>query len=259
MTSVGYNERSWGIDVISNANSILDGQSRPIARAGGEISLKAPNGRTIFPDVVLFGDHDGFHIRQGWELKFPDTPIDDHDLIKSAMEKATRIGVDSFLIWNVNEARMFIRDSHNKTGFRLKKEWGPLGIRSRKMVRSEKAKWLELLRKIIDDLNDFFEANSFSPLTLDKSFSDHLFADIIERYAPLAGRSIKDISNKNAQQDAMISRWWREKSVDYGEKPSQSINFDILANIHITGWLNRFLFCHLLKKTHSKAKKNRVH
>lgn len=75
-----YNERSWGIDVISEINRIIQTQHRPIRRAGGERTITAATGR-LFPDVLLFSDQAQARIIQGWELKMPDTPITDSTLL----------------------------------------------------------------------------------------------------------------------------------------------------------------------------------
>lgn len=70
-----YNERAWAIDVISYINSIVSDDSS-IKRAGGEFSLHG-NGQALFPDILLFGGNGISEVLQGWELKMPDTSIDD--------------------------------------------------------------------------------------------------------------------------------------------------------------------------------------
>ena len=107
MPVVNINERSWGIDLISCINEFLIDKELVIKRAGGENSLKAPK-NTMFPDVLLFGDSQSARVLQGWELKMPDTDIDDEEFINNAHTKAKILKLNSFLLWNVNYARLYM-------------------------------------------------------------------------------------------------------------------------------------------------------
>ena len=60
-------------------------------RAGGEYSLSEQEERTLFPDVILFGDDQGVRVRHGWELKFPDTQITNDEFYDNARTKAQKI------------------------------------------------------------------------------------------------------------------------------------------------------------------------
>ena len=71
-----YNERSWGIDLISEINHYASARDRKIKRAGGEITVSLGTER-LFPDVLLYGEVTIASIILGWELKFPDTSITD--------------------------------------------------------------------------------------------------------------------------------------------------------------------------------------
>lgn len=103
-----YNERAWAIDLISEINRLSAVRSRTIQRAGGEWGLSAQSvGNVIFPDVLLFGDSSQSAILQGWELKLPDTAVTDGVLLKNAQEKAHRLGLTSFLVWNAVDADLY--------------------------------------------------------------------------------------------------------------------------------------------------------
>lgn len=96
LSTLNYNERAWAIDLISYINKISSDDSI-IKRAGGEFSIRG-GGQSLFPDVILFGDKGTGNILQGWELKMPDTSINDSELISNAIEKAERLGLRSFLV-----------------------------------------------------------------------------------------------------------------------------------------------------------------
>jgi len=87
MPTINYNERSWAIDIISAINAWAAKRNVSIKRAGGENTLKTGTG-SLFPDVLLFGDIDKGKVLQGWELKMPDTSIDDKEFIDNAKLKA---------------------------------------------------------------------------------------------------------------------------------------------------------------------------
>ncbi|MDE6278876.1 MAG: N-6 DNA methylase, partial [Paramuribaculum sp.] len=72
--------------------------------ATNDSSLKAETGRTKFPDILLFTDKISGIVFNGWELKFPDTPVDDREMLENALEKARRLQSDSFVTWNGMEA-----------------------------------------------------------------------------------------------------------------------------------------------------------
>ena len=83
MSNLGYNERSWAIDLISEINLFLKDKKRKIRTAGGENTVTGEDGR-LFPDVLLYGDEVKGELLQGWELKFPDAPINNVEFIENA-------------------------------------------------------------------------------------------------------------------------------------------------------------------------------
>lgn len=102
-----YNERAWAIDLISHINGFLSGANLSIKRASGENTLKTGQG-LFFPDVLLYEDQSSGKVLQGWELKMPDTPIDNYELIDNAKKKAHALGLNSFVVWNVSTAILYI-------------------------------------------------------------------------------------------------------------------------------------------------------
>lgn len=96
MAKVNINERSWAIDLISEINKYIVNKQIKIQHAGGESTLKNTSG-SLFPDVLLFGDSNKGDILQGWELKMPDTSINDVEFFNNAKKKADLLKLDSFL------------------------------------------------------------------------------------------------------------------------------------------------------------------
>lgn len=73
------------------------------------------SGRTKFPDILLFVDKTSGVIFNGWELKFPDTAVDDTVMLENALEKAQKLHSDSFVTWNGAEAIIWHIDDEEYT------------------------------------------------------------------------------------------------------------------------------------------------
>ena len=122
--STTYNERSWAIDLIGYLKQLALQSNRSVKDAGGEQTIRIDGG-SLFPDVLLFGDQSTARILQGWELKMPDTRIDDYEFKHNAEIKAIALGLDSFILWNVSQARLYIRNGRNGL-YDLSYEWSDL-------------------------------------------------------------------------------------------------------------------------------------
>lgn len=123
MSAAGYNERSWAIDLIGHLQGIAHGEHQAVRYVSGEQTIVVDGG-SMFPDVLLFGDRDAARILQGWELKLPDTAIDDVEFFENAEEKARSLGLDSFVLWNVTYARLYVLGDDD--AFFLHTEWDDL-------------------------------------------------------------------------------------------------------------------------------------
>jgi len=156
---VTYNERSWAIDLIGHIKGVLSTQNRTIKDAGGEQTVRTSGG-SLFPDVLLFGDKSLALILQGWELKMPDTSIDDLEFRHNATQKAIALGLDSFVLWNVTYARLYVRKAG--TGdFKVLEQWDTLShIKNRESVVRNKPQWEALATEIIHYVNDLFDRGS---------------------------------------------------------------------------------------------------
>lgn len=98
------NERDWAGQLISWIKSAIDRKTTVFQDATNDTSVKMKSGKTKFPDVLLFVDKTSGVIFNGWELKFPDTAVDDVVMLENALEKAQKLSSDSFVTWNGAEA-----------------------------------------------------------------------------------------------------------------------------------------------------------
>lgn len=109
------NERDWAGQLISWIKSAIERKTTVFQDATNDTSVKMKSGRTKFPDILLFVDKTSGVIFNGWELKFPDTAVDDVDMLENALEKAQKLHSDSFVTWNGAEAIIWHIDDEEYT------------------------------------------------------------------------------------------------------------------------------------------------
>lgn len=112
---VKRNERDWAGQLISWIKSAIDKKTTVFQDATNDTGIKMKSGRTKFPDILLFVDKTSGVIFNGWELKFPDTTVDDTVMLENALEKAHKLHSDSFVTWNGAEAIIWHIDDEKYT------------------------------------------------------------------------------------------------------------------------------------------------
>jgi hypothetical protein len=248
MNILGYNERTWAIDVIAELKSLAEGRRRIIRGAGGERTLSSGNG-SLFPDILLYGDPSGASVLQGWELKMPDTAVTNNELLSNAADKAELLGLDSFLVCNAQTAVLHIRDENG--GFSPEKSWTVLtGTVSREDVERRTEEWTASLETIFEDLNDFFERGAITGRSLNETLSEtHLITVALETAPALAG-ILEEAARSNANFRARSQQWWKSVHLQF---PDESEPWLPLARLVLLLWVNRLTFAHLLTNWCSDA------
>ena len=98
------NERDWAGQLVSWIQQAIHQRRTVFQNATNDTGIKLASGRTKFPDILLFTDKNSGIVFNGWELKYPDTAVDDKEMLENALEKAERLKADSFVTWNGTEA-----------------------------------------------------------------------------------------------------------------------------------------------------------
>ena len=251
MVKVTYNERSWAIDVISEINVFLANKSWHFKGAGGESTI-SNNKKSLFPDVLLFRDQTKDIIVQGWELKMPDTQINDAELISNAIKKAQILKRDSFVLWNVKSAVLYIR---NGDTFEVHKSWTDININSRAEVKPNEQLWKDLLFEVLTDLNGFFESGEISEVTSQEILSIDEVIDVVLENTNNTAETLKSNARTTRQLDAKINLWWNSSSSEYGFNSSQTEHkLPTLSMVVLTDWVFKIIFAHILKIHFNEAK-----
>ena len=244
----GYNERSWAIDLIGHLKLLAGRNNRSIKDAGGEQTISTEGG-SLFPDVLLFGDRASTRILQGWELKMPDTDIDDVEFRRNAEVKATALGLDSFLLWNVAYARLYVRHK-NTDQFILERAWSDLAdIRTRGSVVRSRNRWEALATTIVGDLNDLFDRGELEGRQFIEAYrSGGITALIMEN-----NESVAEALGKAAKRDprlrAEMVLWWDRYRAEYGRGTKE----EVLGQAVISNWIGKILFAHILREMDVRA------
>jgi hypothetical protein len=246
---ISYNERSWAIDLIGYLKGVVSTQNRSIKDAGGEQTIRTEGG-SLFPDVLLFGDRSLALILQGWELKMPDTSIDDYEFIHNATQKAIALGLDSFILWNVSHAHMYIRQGETKD-FVCSYRWDDLShIRRRDAVVANRRQWEELATKIINHVNDLFDRGSLEGRQFVEAYkSGGITSLIMENTDDIAG-CLQRAARRDARLKAEITLWWDRYKSEYGGEDDP---YKKLAQANISNWVGKFLFAHILQGKDRRA------
>jgi len=251
MVRINYNERRWAIDVISEINSFISNKSWHFKGASGEATI-IEDKKSLFPDILLFKDISKDSILQGWELKMPDTPINDAELISNAIKKAQILKRENFVLWNVKSAVLY---SKNGDDFTVFKTWPDIDINNRREVKPKENLWKELLHTILLDLNSFFESGEVNSRTTTEIISMEDVIDIILENTFDTGNYIQKKTNSNSLLDAKINQWWFETAGEYGFKANEIDNkYSTLSMVVLTDWVFKIVFANVLKKYFNEAK-----
>lgn len=243
-----YNERAWAIDLIGHLKILTRQSDRSIKDAGGEQTIVSDGG-ALFPDVLLFGDRATARILQGWELKMPNTDINDHEFRQNAELKADALGLDSFLLWNVSHARLYVRRVATDS-FIVENEWSDLAdIADRGSVASNRLRWEKLATNIVGYLNDLFDRGSLEGRQFIEAYRSGGITALIMENSALVEQALSDASNNDARLRAQISLWWNR----FREEYSGTSMYRVLAQAVITNWIGKILFAHVLREKDARA------
>lgn len=247
---VNYNERSWAIDLVSHINEFLSSQNRSIKRAGGEHTISTDGG-ILYPDVLLFGDDSSGLILQGWELKMPDTKIDDREFFDNAKSKAEALGLDSFVLWNVSKARLYSKN--NNDDYNCVKRWDDLThITSRSSVKSNSDKWKKLSQEIIDYINDLFSTGKLEGRPFIEAYKSGGVTALIMNNRSIVRESLYNESARNPElryEITLLENIYKSTNII-----SDQDIYSILAAENLSNWVGKFLFGHILQRKDDRAR-----
>ena len=250
-----FNERAWGIQIISEINQIVSsGTVRySIKRAGGEFGTAQTGASTLFPDVLLFGDVAESLIIQGWELKMPETDIADVKLISNAREKARRMQTGSFLVWNGRTAVLYVEKMPNEWDELAR--WNDAEIKTRDDLRRKPEVWKATLRSILMKIDEWSIKGVAAGRTKTVEQLDFLTnSALITVRDSIEGALRKEYARSRVFRTS-IDSWWlsvrdEHPEVDEGDANGALSVRAIEVSYH---WVFRTLFVHYMKTFEHEA------
>ena len=252
VVTIRRNERSWAIELITKINQIARDNELAIKRAGGESTISTGKRKTMFPDVMLYGNDAQTVILQGWELKMPDVPIEDETFINDAQRKAVALNLNSCLIWNFTYATLYVRTEKNS--FKKVKQWNDTShIRTRPDVDTYRKDWESLLEKIVLEINGFFVSGDFKNANIGDIISNNTIAIMLQRNKEIIGEGLQQACVRDAVMSAYIDNWWINIRSEY--EHDESNKFYAYAKTIIINWTNRIIFAHIIKHRQNAALK----
>lgn len=247
--NASYNERSWAIDLIGHIKSLANANNRSIKDAGGEQTIKVDGG-SLFPDVLLFGDRETARILQGWELKLPDTSISDGDFFHNAEVKANALGLDSFILWNVTHAHLYIRNTSTRN-FERSHVWSALAdINTRSAVLSNRSRWEALATEIFNYLNDLFDRGELEGRQFVEAYRSGGVTALILDNSSEVRDALVDAMRRKSVFRSQVTVWWNNYRAEYGGKEKEQV----LAKVIISNWIGKLLFANILRETDIRAR-----
>jgi type I restriction-modification system DNA methylase subunit len=254
MAKINYNERSWAIDVISEISLHLSNKSWHYKSAGGESTISNERS-SLFPDVLIFKDQSKNIILQGWELKMPDTPINDAELFSNAVKKANILKRDSFILWNVKSAVLYSKQGES---FSILKTWNDIDINTRAEVKPKETLWKSLLHTILSDLNNYFESGEISDEVSTEILAVDEIIDVILENIPSTAENLRTNLRRNSRLEAQINNWWLSSATEYGYNPTAardaSNKLPTLSKVILTDWVFKIIFANVLKRHFNEAR-----
>lgn len=210
------NERAWAGQIISWLKHSIVSGSTIFEDATNDEGLKLDSGKTKFPDILLFIDKSSGIVFNGWELKFPDTKVDDIEMLQNALEKAEKLKSNSFVTWNGAEAIIWLIKDETYTIEsieRLKiypKENGidsrkDLEIRSNYLIHEPKLQ--KRLIEIIHDLEQLYKSGTLKSAI---NISDNIIEAVTQTanlIIPQLQKQIEDLKSNDNNFKSEFLKW----------------------------------------------------
>jgi hypothetical protein len=210
------NERVWAGHIIGWIRDAIQNRRTIFQDATNDTGIKLESGKTKFPDILLFSDRVSGIVFNGWELKFPDTPVDDQEMLKNALEKAKKLQSDSFVTWNGTEAVIWkIKDDrYNLTSLNRLKHYPPDPLISSREDLANPIKYQQnevslrnRLDEILHDLEQFHNDGYIRPAINISGNVIQAIKTASEIIIPQFKEQIIQLKNHNSSFRSEFNKW----------------------------------------------------
>lgn len=250
-----YNERTWSGAIISWIKEAISDGSTIFQDALNDAGIKLDSGKTKFPDILLFIDKVSGIVFNGWELKFPDTPVDDSEMLENALEKAKYLNSNSFVTWNGAEAIIWKINcnDYSLNGLeKLKTYPKEHGINSRDDLAilnnyiKHEDKLEKRLHEILHDLENLHINNTLRPAINISSNIIEAIKQTANKVIPQFKKTINELKGDNATFRHNFNQWKIIESSTLNILRSSSRRVETIEPEEI---LAKFMYYKLIAKT----------
>lgn len=262
VSEIHANERSEGGELISYMNVLFQQNNWHFKKAVGELSLSSNNAndgrnKTLFPDIIIFKDSKKLLPLMGWELKMPDVSINDEEFYENAKDKANRMGTSAFVLWNFKSCRVFYKKA-KQWSKRPDREYNGFSdiLVDRKSVHENETLWQKKLFEILIDLNEDLINKLYKVAPIKFNIGGYV-STISSQLTPITSEYLLTI--KDPLLRIRMKNFVQEEQAELEEVNIKTINgpkglkvaADAYSKNIIIRWINRILFCNLIRKNHN--------
>jgi hypothetical protein len=123
-------------------------------------------------------------------------------------------------------------------------------IKDRLTVEKNRELWIKSLHEILQDLNKFLESGEIKKIPLIESFKDNSIMEFILKNSAINVNALKKAAQTDSIFEAESNVWWRISQYEY----PHHYKWEILSEIILVNWINKFLFAHILTAYREEAK-----
>ncbi|MDR3669179.1 MAG: N-6 DNA methylase [Ignavibacteriaceae bacterium] len=210
------NERAWSGQIISWIKESINNGTSIFQDATNDEGIKVESGSTKFPDVLLFLDKIAGIVFNGWELKYPDTAVDDREMLVNALEKAKQLRSNSFVTWNGSSAIIWLINDENYNIASLSKlkiypkEEGISSrndLADRQNYNQHEPKLRARLAEILHDLEQLYRVGKIREALNISSNIVGAIANVAEQIIPLLRNALFDKINDDETFQNQFGVW----------------------------------------------------
>lgn len=237
--------------VTSWLNEFITHGSYPFEVASSDPSVKVSEKKTRFPDVQVWLNRRAGQGFCGWELKTPETAVDDPILLMGATEKAQAMRADYFVTWNMRDAVIWRTPQKGAEATREHRAYNytpiyqitcpdDLWVESKKILLRDRA------REILDDLARLHREGHLHQVDIDATFFVKRLKDAVDALGPLMHGSLTVQAGKHPKFREGLFDWAVKQGIArFGDEAfydtvSRQIAYRLLGKILFYQTLRRY-------------------
>lgn len=257
------NERTWAGHIISWIKEAINQGTTIFEEATNDEGLKVTDGKTRFPDILLFINKTAGIVFNGWELKFPDTASDDRTMLLNALEKAQFLKSYTFVTWNANQAIIWgiANEKYDLENLYEIKRYSPskninkrYHLDNRSSYQKNEKELKNTLLTILSDLQSLYQKGEIKVAVNISTDIVSGIKDATSYLIPLFKNIIENTINTNLTFQSKFAKWKiLEQSTlkilkNSSRRNEQVEETQVLAKFHFYKLIGKIIFYYSLSK-----------